>query len=259
MRMRFYDTFFLAICFSLFLSKNYSQISNITDAGFDTTLLSVNWAAETPKVGHISKLRLVKIDLTNFDDLVTFCNVTDNMKNGDRLFKKCWGKLKEVRIFTSPKQEDMNRWTMRQNLPFFDKSSKFFKRKNDSFQFIIDSRGGVPELSKPYAPHLVAIEGAYVSKWGYIFDSKRLYNFGGCANKGWDEPNLEIDLWKFKVWGIHVISLHIYNLRKPFISGADFWWANTVLSTPVQQGILSWNDWNIRHPLHCEAYSGGHP
>ena len=204
--MRFCCFFLVIYLFFLLVNQNYSQISNVTDAGFDTSLLSKNWAAETPKVGHISKLRLVKVDLTNFNDLVTFCNVSDKMKKNDPLFKTCWGKLREVRIFVSPKQEDMNRWNMRQNLPFFDKSSKVSRRKNDSFQFIIDSRGGVPELSKPYAPHLVAIEGAYVSKWGYIFDSKKLYNVGGCANKGWDEPNLERDLWKFKVKHINIFG-----------------------------------------------------
>ena len=213
----FYHILLVAILLSFYLSKNYSQFSNLSNAGFDSAQLLKNWAAETPKVGHISKLRLVKVDLTNFNDLITFCNITNPVKKEDPLFKKCWGKLGEVRIFVSSKQEDMHRWTMRQNLPFFDKDRNFPKRRNDSFQFVLDSRGGVPELSKPYAPHLVAIEGAYVSKWGYIFDSKKLYNFGGCANKGWDEPNLEIDLWKFKVQYVHVIS-HVFDYRENHFS-----------------------------------------
>lgn len=179
---------------------------NIT-LGLDESLLLKDWAVETPKVGHISKLRLERVDMTNFNDIVYYCN-TNFTQNSYPFFKQCWGKLKDIKIFVSNRQDDMRSWTMRSNLPFFDRETKINQPKNDTFRFIVDRRGGIPEPSKPYAPHLVAIAGAFVSKWGYIFDTQKLYNHGGCANKGWDEPNLEIDLWKFKVLYCNTVYMH---------------------------------------------------
>lgn len=161
---------------------------------FDGEYDSVDLASVTPKVGHISKLRLEKVDLTNFNDLEKFCN-------GSRInvmFGDCYDRLSGIKLWRSPHQEDLTPWIMPQNQPFFSAGSNR-QKQSDMFRVLIDNRGGIPEWSRPFAPHLVAIKNAYVSKWGFIFDNKRLYNYGGCANKGWDEPTLEVDLWKYQV------------------------------------------------------------
>jgi hypothetical protein len=95
----------------------------------------------------------------------------------------------------------MQTWILYQNFAF-DKSMRTMPvsvRSNQTVEYYDDGRAGIPEIAKPFAPHLLAIPNVFMSKWGYIFDRQKLYNFGGCTNRAWNSPNLEIDLRKFKV------------------------------------------------------------
>ena len=157
---------------------------------------------EIPSTGHISKLRLLELDLTNFLDLDYFCNANySNSNSKSKVFEDCWGRFKGVKIMKASDREDMKPWILYQNLPFDKAMAKIpvTVRSNQSVEYYEDGRGGIPELAKPFAPHLLAIPNVFMSKWGYIFDRQTIYNFGGCTNRAWNSPSLEIDLRKFKV------------------------------------------------------------
>lgn len=154
-----------------------------------------------PSTGHISKIRLQEVDLTNFTDLDIFCNANKSpYVRRKTLFTSCWGRFDGIKILASEGREDMEPWIMKQNLPFDVKMAHvpLSIRSNQTVEFYDDGRGGVPEVAKPFASHLVAIPNVFMSKWGYIFDRNKLYNFGGCTNRAWNSPTLEIDLRKFK-------------------------------------------------------------
>eukprot|EP01035_Chromulina_nebulosa_P033263 gene33263-44530_t len=154
-----------------------------------------------PSTGLISKLRLQEVDLTDFKDLDYYCDAANNQSKIESIFTTCWGRFQGIKILKSTYREDMLPWIMYQNLAF-DKSMRSIPvsvRSNQTVEYYEDGRGGIPELAKPFAPHLLAIPNVFMSKWGYIFDRQKLYNFGGCTNRAWNSPNLEIDLRKFKV------------------------------------------------------------
>ena len=167
-----------------------------------------------PSTGLISKLRLQEVDLTDFKDLDYYCDAA-NVSNQSKIlsiFTTCWGRFQGIKILKSSYREDMSPWIMYQNLAF-DKSMRFIPasvRSNQTVEYYEDGRSGIPELAKPFAPHLLAIPNVFMSKWGYIFDRQKLYNFGGCTNRAWNSPNLEIDLRKFKVCYFVCIYLCMY-------------------------------------------------
>jgi hypothetical protein len=92
---------------------------------------------------------------------------------------------------------------MRQNLPFDPKAASLPPdyRSPDSISHFEDGRGGLESFSRPFSPHLVALEKSVITKWGYIFDPVNglLFNHGGCPNRGWDGQLIEIDLANFQV------------------------------------------------------------
>ena len=155
---------------------------------------------EIPSTGLISKLRLQEVDLTDFQDLDNYCDAA-NVSNRSSIFTSCWGRFQGIKILKATNREDMQTWILYQNFAF-DKSMRTMPvsvRSNQTVEYYDDGRAGIPEIAKPFAPHLLAIPNVFMSKWGYIFDRQKLYNFGGCTNRAWNSPNLEIDLRKFKV------------------------------------------------------------
>ena len=94
------------------------------------------------------------------------------------IFQNCFGPMQTLKLFPSADRFDMDGWKMSREIHMTE-------NQNNSH----------PVMSRPFAPHLVAIKDAFLSWWGYIFDFHRWYLHGGCSDKSYYGPTFEYDMY----------------------------------------------------------------
>lgn len=156
----------------------------------------VGVAGPGSKLSHISRDRLNIVDLTNFPLLHSQCVndrdfdvkvardrviIDENLEN--QTFIDCTGLYKNIKIMLSTDLSDVKPWIMRRSMLL-----------NDYIHSKPSDHSIHSELSTSYAPHLVAIKNAYVNSWGYIFDHNNWYIHGGCSDRSWHHPPMELFL-----------------------------------------------------------------
>ena len=115
----------------------------------------------------VTRDRLLIVDLTNLVLLEKNCP-----GEADGIFHDCYNDYSELRLMKSPDRSDMIPWEM-------------------TFSTYFPNNASIPEMSRPFAPHLVAVKDAFINSWGFIFDSKSYYLHGGCVDKSYYTPNFE--------------------------------------------------------------------
>lgn len=144
---------------------------------------------------YISKDRLRIVDVTDIKELEDHCSRPFGIfSKFEGAFHSCTGSFSTVKLMKSGDRSDITPWVMPLSSIHGDNMSQ-------------------PELSRTYAPHLVAVRDAFLSPWGYIFDFKRWYLHGGCSDKSYYSPNFDYDMTS---QGISRFEEPVLNLVHPY-------------------------------------------
>lgn len=126
---------------------------------------------------YINRDNLLIVDLTTIADIQRFCPQDTNMS-----FASCKDDFKYIKILTSEYRSDMQPWLMNRTILIGDGNLTLTMNRMH------------PQMSLPFAPHLIAVKNSFLNSWGYIFDTERWYFHGGCSDRSMFRPHFEYDL-----------------------------------------------------------------
>ena len=164
------------------------------------------------------------------------------------IFQSCFGPLQTLKLFPSPDRFDMDGWKMSREIHLTENQTKSH-----------------PVMSRPFAPHLVAIKDAFLSWWGYIFDFQRWYLHGGCSDKSYYGPTFEYDMYSQPVMHFNepVLSL-VHPFPAMFYHEFIELHASLVMSLPLIEAMPNITIIVNKHMVHKQIFpllrvTGIHP
>lgn len=138
--------------------------------------------------GHISRDRLRMVNLMDVNILQKYCGNTVDpalvrktggmKKEKPGVFQRCFGPFETIKMLPSADRFDLDPWKMSREVHLTENQT-----------------ASHPQMSRPFAPHLVAVKNAFLTWWGYIFDFQRWYLHGGCSDRSYYLPTFEYDMY----------------------------------------------------------------
>ena len=164
------------------------------------------------------------------------------------IFQNCFGPLQTLKLFPSVDRFDMDGWKMSREIHMTENQNKSH-----------------PVMSRPFAPHLVAIKDGFLSWWGYIFDFQRWYLHGGCSDKSYYGPTFEYDMYSQPVMHFNepVLSL-VHPFPAMFYHEFIELHASLVMSLPLLEAMPNITIIVNKHMVHKQIFpllrvTGIHP